>query len=52
MVDIKDQMIEEQQERRERMHEAVDDIESVILAQTWYMSQELFCKFTYILQPL
>jgi hypothetical protein len=38
MLDIKDQMIEEQQDRRERMHQAVDDIEAVMHAQTWYMS--------------
>ena len=36
MPDIKDQMIEEQQERRERTHQAVDDIEATEHAQTWY----------------
>lgn len=33
MPDIKDQMIEEQQDRRERMHQAVDDIEAAMQAQ-------------------
>ena len=36
MPDIKDQMIEEQQERRERMHQAADDIEAIVDARTWY----------------
>ena len=36
MLDIKDQMIEEQQEQRERMHQAVDNIEAVVHAQIWY----------------
>lgn len=37
MPDMKDQMIEEEQDRRERMHQAVDHIEAVKHAQTWYM---------------
>jgi len=37
MPDVKDQMIEEQQERRERMHQAFDDIEAIMHAQIWYM---------------
>lgn len=34
-LDIKDRMIEEQQELRERTHEAVDDIESYVEGQLW-----------------
>lgn len=33
--DIKDQMIEEEQERRERMHEAVNQIEDSIDSVPW-----------------
>ena len=38
MPDLKDQMIEEEQEQRERMHQAVDDIEAAMHTQEWYMS--------------
>ena len=38
MPDLKDQMIEEEQEQRERMHQAVDDIEATMHTQEWYMS--------------
>lgn len=34
-LDIKDQMILEEQERREQMHLAVDDVESQVEGQTW-----------------
>ena len=38
MSDLKDQMIEEEQEQRDRMHQAVDDIEAAVHTQEWYMS--------------
>ncbi len=53
MPDIKDQMIEEQQDRRERMHQAVDDIEAVMHAQTWYMwSRTLSWRCLHFTAPL
>jgi len=46
-------MIEEQQDRRERMHQAVDDIEAVVHAQTWYMwSRTLSWRCLHFTAPL
>jgi hypothetical protein len=36
-MDLKDQMIADQQERRERMHQAVDDLEVHAEGQPWYV---------------
>jgi hypothetical protein len=36
-LDIKDRMIADQQERRERTHEAVDDVEIYAKGSTWYV---------------
>ncbi len=53
MPDIKDQMIEEEQDRRERMHQAVDDTETVMHAQTWYMwSRTLSWRCLHFTSPL
>lgn len=37
MLDLKDQMIADQQEQRERTHEAVDDVEAYVEGQNWYV---------------
>ncbi len=53
MPNIKHQMKEEEQDRRERMHQAVDDIETVMHAQTWYMwSRTLSWRCLHFTAPL
>lgn len=51
MPDMKDQMIEEQQDRRERMHQAANDVEGVMHAQNGTCGRGPFHGDAYIYRP-